>query len=782
MSQRWRACALISGLAVTALTVSSALVPASATTSNSEVTCSTAAATIDRAQAIALACDEDVTVPQPDGASTLTALKDGRVRLDTTASVEATATTAFASTGYAPRTGIVQNSLTGSTVWDPSTEREWVGACNPAEVPPDEGLGETILSECDAEPSSQRLVWKFNTQALLSDLAPANIDSARLLVGADTGWFDRDACTIGTLEIYGAADWTRPAASSESYAPTGCNRDDYWTGYFRFDATDVAKSYAAASDPLTIGLKAADETCMACGWNLIQSASLSVVFNRAPNDPTDLRIGRLYGTEGPCTSVPQWLNQDIYTSAFVSDPDAAYDGEWVSAVFRVFPSGQSSEGTPLVEKAAIERKGDSRVGVTIPVELLTDGTLYDLQVTSLDRSGAVGGSATCTFGVDTTAPEPPTITPVVGADAVYVADKPRGRPGVPGYFWVSGGGVDVVTYRYAVGDDAYCSTGASSPATATTGFSFTPDEASMYGVVDAVACAVDRAGNSSQTSKHTFDVGTGADATPPAITVSGGSSYVHGNAYTTSVTLSTDAATPYGEVTVSEGSTVLGGATFDARTKSVTIPAKKLAVGSHMLTYTYRAFPGAPTWSTTRAVKVVGVFTAPTPTISGTAKVGRTLTASRGTWSPTPSTVTYVWKAGSTTIKSSTSNQLIVPASAKGKQITVSVVGARSGYTTKTVTSAKTATVVSGTFTAPRPYLKGTVEYGHTVTAVRGTWSPSPSSVTYVWKINGTVVKRGTSGSLFLRKAWNGKQVTVTVIGSRTGYTSKTITSYAKTI
>ncbi|MFE6646754.1 hypothetical protein ACFVJS_09350 [Nocardioides sp. NPDC057772] len=179
---------------------------------------------------------------------------------------------------------------------------------------------------------------------------------------------------------------------------------------------------------------------------------------------------------------------------------------------------------------------------------------------------------------------------------------------------------------------------------------------------------------------------------------------------------------------------------------------------------------------------MVGTFVAATPTISGTAKVGKTLTASRGTWTPTPSTVTYVWKAGTTTLKSSTSNQLVIPVSAKGKQITVSVIGARSDYTTKTVTSAKTATVAAGTFSAPRPYLKGTVEYGHTVTAVRGTWSPSPSSLTYVWKINGTVVKRGTSASLFLRKAWNGKQVTVTVIGSRAGYTSKTITSYAKTI
>ena len=682
--------------------------------------------------------------------------------------------------------GTVQNSLSGPSAFDPFDDRTWLGFCDPAEVDPAESYGEVIIEACDESPSSQRMIWTFDDQNVLAELSADDIVSARFQMSADLAWVDEVDCRQGALELYAGADWSQEPATVETYAPSGCEGARAWNGYFSFDATDLAKQAASGDGSLAVGIKAADETCMSCGWNRVKSAGLQIVFNRAPADATSLQVGTSYPGTEPCTSTPQWLNSDIYASAYVADPDTPFHGGGakVTATFEVFPAGQSPDATPIFELTATEKYADARIAVTIPPDLLTDGALYDLWVTSRDGYGKAGEPVHCTFGVDRTDPEPPTITPVVGGQAVYVTGEPRGGAGIPGYFWISGGGADVETYRFSGGTSAYCGTGSSAPATGTTGFPFTPDSRAVFTEGRVVACAVDKAGNWSQTSTYIFDVASSdnAVATPPAITVSGASSYSYGSNYASSIALSTDAITPYGAVTVSEGSTVLGSATFDARTESVTLPAKKLSVGSHTLTYTYQAFPGAPKWSTTKSVKVVGAFVAPTPTISGTARVGKTLTASRGTWSPTPSTVTYVWKAGSTTIKSSSSNQLVIPASARGKQITVSVVGARSGYTTKTVTSAKTTTVAAGTFIAPRPYIKGTVEYGHTVSAVRGTWSPSPSSVTYVWKINGTVVKRGTSASLFLRKVWNGKKVTVTVVGSRTGYTSKTITSYAKTI
>ncbi|PUB28825.1 hypothetical protein C8K30_103249 [Promicromonospora sp. AC04] len=217
----------------------------------------------------------------------------------------------------------------------------------------------------------------------------------------------------------------------------------------------------------------------------------------------------------------------------------------------------------------------------------------------------------------------------------------------------------------------------------------------------------------------------------------------------------------------------------DATSSVLTVPAsaagKKITVtviGDRQY-YTTASATSAPT-----AVVAPGTFTAPRPTITGTVKVGRTLTASRGTWSPAPSSVKYVWKANGVPISTRTTSTFVVPASAKGKRLTVTVIGSRTGYTTKTVASAATATVASGTFTAPRPTITGTTRVGSTLTANRGSWSPAPSSDTYVWKADGVTIATRTSNRFVIPSRARGKQLTVTVIGSRTGYTTKSVTSF----
>jgi len=92
---------------------------------------------------------------------------------------------------------------------------------------------------------------------------------------------------------------------------------------------------------------------------------------------------------------------------------------------------------------------------------------------------------------------------------------------------------------------------------------------------------------------------------------------------------------------------------------------------------------------------IVNVFSAaPKPKISGTAKVGRTLTASPGTWSPKPAKITYQWKADGKAIKGATKKTYKVRSSVVGKRITVTVKASKSGYKTTTKTSAKTAKAV----------------------------------------------------------------------------------------
>ncbi|WP_277209791.1 hypothetical protein [Isoptericola croceus] len=89
-----------------------------------------------------------------------------------------------------------------------------------------------------------------------------------------------------------------------------------------------------------------------------------------------------------------------------------------------------------------------------------------------------------------------------------------------------------------------------------------------------------------------------------------------------------------------------------------------------------------------------GVFTAPKPKITGTAKVGGTLTAKPGGWKPKPAKLRYQWMANGKAIKGATSKKYKIKAAQQGKRITVRVKGTRSGYKNRTRVSAATAKVV----------------------------------------------------------------------------------------
>jgi hypothetical protein len=222
------------------------------------------------------------------------------------------------------------------------------------------------------------------------------------------------------------------------------------------------------------------------------------------------------------------------------------------------------------------------------------------------------------------------------------------------------------------------------------------------------------------------------------------------------------------------------GVAIDGATSStLTVPAaavgKKITVtvkGSREY-YDSKQVTSAPT-----SAVAPGTFTAPQPTITGPAKVGETLTVFGVSWSPSPSSVKYVWKADGVQIATRSSNTFVVPSSAEGKRLTVTVVGSRTGYTTKKATSTATVTVAPGTFTAPRPTITGTMRVGETLTVSRGSWSPSPSSVKYVWKANGVRITTRTTNKFVIPSSAQGKTLTVTVVGSKAGYTAKSVTSY----
>ena len=82
------------------------------------------------------------------------------------------------------------------------------------------------------------------------------------------------------------------------------------------------------------------------------------------------------------------------------------------------------------------------------------------------------------------------------------------------------------------------------------------------------------------------------------------------------------------------------------------------------------------------------------PTISGSAKVGSTLTAKPGAWGPTPVALKYQWKANGASISGATSSKYKITTGAAGRRITVAVTASKTGYVTVVKTSAATRAVV----------------------------------------------------------------------------------------
>ncbi len=81
------------------------------------------------------------------------------------------------------------------------------------------------------------------------------------------------------------------------------------------------------------------------------------------------------------------------------------------------------------------------------------------------------------------------------------------------------------------------------------------------------------------------------------------------------------------------------------------------------------------------------------PVITGEAKVGAKLVADAGTWTPTPTKLSYRWYANGKKIAGAKSKTLVLKKAQKGKRITVKVTGKKESYPTVTRVSAPTKKV-----------------------------------------------------------------------------------------
>lgn len=155
--------------------------------------------------------------------------------------------------------------------------------------------------------------------------------------------------------------------------------------------------------------------------------------------------------------------------------------------------------------------------------------------------------------------------------------------------------------------------------------------------------------------------------------------------------------------------------------------------------------------------------------ILGRATPGATLTVSRPPSVPTADTVSYRWRLDGTFIRGATRSTLTVRPEWKGRVITVGGTLTKPGYRDKVLTSPGLR--VGGAYSkSPNPVISGTKRVGSTLTATRGTWSPTPSTFSFQWYADGRAIRGATASKYRLQGSDYGKKITVTVRGYRAGW------------
>lgn len=195
----------------------------------------------------------------------------------------------------------------------------------------------------------------------------------------------------------------------------------------------------------------------------------------------------------------------------------------------------------------------------------------------------------------------------------------------------------------------------------------------------------------------------------------------------------------------------------------------------HTLVVVERVAFGAEQDDSSYQTPVVGTGIAgPTPTVSGSAKVGRTLHVSLAGGTAGVST-TVQWFRDSAPIPGATGADYTAAKADAGRGITVRA----------TTTPAGLAAVVSASNTvrvpalnAKRPTVKGTTKVGRRLTiGSKGTWYAAGHRYTYRWLRSGKAIPGATKSSYKLTTKDRKKSISVRVYARKSGFPTVSATS-----
>jgi subtilisin family serine protease len=177
--------------------------------------------------------------------------------------------------------------------------------------------------------------------------------------------------------------------------------------------------------------------------------------------------------------------------------------------------------------------------------------------------------------------------------------------------------------------------------------------------------------------------------------------------------------------------------------------------------------PGAPT----------GVTAAPTGN-DDEAEVSWTAPATTGGAAITEYVVTVspTLSTGSSSRSAGTATSLTFPGIDPGPH-TFTVTASNGVAVSAPSAKSNALTLTPGTLASTHPVIKGSAAVGQQLSAVTGTWGPAPVALQVQWLRNGVPIDGGGSPLYRVRTADAGQAISVTVSGTKEGYTPATRTS-----
>ena len=175
------------------------------------------------------------------------------------------------------------------------------------------------------------------------------------------------------------------------------------------------------------------------------------------------------------------------------------------------------------------------------------------------------------------------------------------------------------------------------------------------------------------------------------------------------------------------------------------------------------------------------------PVVSGTPKVGETLSTTNGTWTNDPTSFAYQWLADGTAVAGATQSTFVPTAAQAGKKMTVRVTASKTGLTSGTATSEPTGTVTADptacTITVTGgPTVSGDAEVGSLLTASPGTTTPAGVTASYQWLRDAQAIVGATASTYRVATADEGSALAVQVTYAKEGCENVVRTAQAGTV